>query len=142
MEVPASQIHLYGCAAVEPGESAEVVRVTDLVEKPDQQAAPSNLAVIGRYVLDPAVFTVLRDTPPGRGDEIQLTDALKTLAQMPVSEGGGVHGVVFSGRRYDTGDKQSYLRATVRLASAREDLGPDFRSWLREFVASAEFADD
>jgi UTP--glucose-1-phosphate uridylyltransferase len=142
MEVPASQIHLYGCAAVEPTGSADVVRVTDLVEKPDQQAAPSNLAVIGRYVLDPAVFEVLRNTPPGRGDEIQLTDALTTLAQMPASEGGGVHGVVFAGHRYDTGDKQSYLRATVRLASAREDLGPDFRAWLREFVASAEFAGD
>jgi UTP--glucose-1-phosphate uridylyltransferase len=142
MEVPSSQIHLYGCAAVDPTGSDEVMRVTDLVEKPDPQAAPSNLAVIGRYVLDPAVFDVLRHTPPGRGDEIQLTDALKTLAQMPADSGGGVHGVVFSGRRYDTGDKQSYLQATVRLASAREDLGPDFRAWLRGFVSSAEFAGD
>lgn len=142
MEVPVSQIHLYGCAAVESVDSGDVVKVTDLVEKPDEQSAPSNLAVIGRYVLDPAVFNVLRDTPPGRGDEIQLTDALKTLAQMPADAGGGVHGVVFDGRRYDTGDKQSYLQATVRLASARDDLGPDFRAWLQDFVASAEFADD
>lgn len=142
MEVPSSQIHLYGCAGVEPLESGDVVKVTDLVEKPDEQSAPSNLAVIGRYVLDPAVFEVLRDTAPGRGDEIQLTDALKTLAQMPADAGGGVHGVVFKGRRYDTGGKQSYLQATVRLASAREDLGPDFRAWLRDFVSSAEFAAD
>jgi UTP--glucose-1-phosphate uridylyltransferase len=61
---------------------------------------------------------------------------------MDPADGGGVHGVIFKGRRYDTGDKQSYLRATVRLASAREDLGPDFRAWLREFVMSKEFADD
>ncbi|MEZ5185203.1 MAG: UTP--glucose-1-phosphate uridylyltransferase GalU [Candidatus Nanopelagicales bacterium] len=142
MEVPSSQIHLYGCAAVQQVPGTDAVRVTDLVEKPDPAAAPSNLAVIGRYVLDPAVFEVLRDTPPGRGGEIQLTDALKTLALMPPDQGGGVHGVVFRGRRYDTGDKQSYLQATVRLASARSDLGPAFRSWLQEFVASAEFADD
>ncbi len=142
MEVHESQIHLYGCAAVRPMPGSEAVRITDLVEKPDTAAAPSNLAVIGRYVLDPAVFDVLRTTPPGRGDEIQLTDALKTLAGMDPADGGGVHGVVFKGRRYDTGDKQSYLQATVRLASAREDLGPDFRAWLREFVASKEFAED
>lgn len=142
MEVPATQIHLYGCAAVQSVPGTDAVRVTDLEEKPDSAAAPSNLAVIGRYVLDPAVFDVLRDTPPGRGDEIQLTDALKTLSQLPADRGGGVHGVVFRGRRYDTGDKQSYLQATVRLASARADLGPQFRAWLQEFVASAEFADD
>ncbi len=142
MEVPHSQIHLYGCAAVEPIEGSDAVRVTDLVEKPDADAAPSNLAVIGRYVLDPAVFEVLRGTAPGRGDEIQLTDALQALAQMPAEQGGQVFGLVFRGRRYDTGDKQSYLQATVRLASGREDLGPDFRAWLREFVASEEFPDD
>lgn len=142
MEVPQSQIGLYGCAAVEPVPGSEAVRVTDLVEKPDPDDAPSNLAVIGRYILDPAVFEVLRNTAPGRGDEIQLTDALKTLTDMPADSGGGVYGVVFNGRRYDTGDKQSYLQATVRLASARDDLGPDFRAWLRDFVASEEFAND
>ncbi|MCU0294941.1 MAG: UTP--glucose-1-phosphate uridylyltransferase GalU [Candidatus Nanopelagicales bacterium] len=142
MEVPSSQIHLYGCAAVEPVADSAAVRVLDLVEKPATESAPSNLAVIGRYVLDPAVFEVLGATPPGRGDEIQLTDALKTLATMPAEDGGGVHGVVFTGRRYDTGDKQSYLQATVRLASARADLGPEFRNWLTEFVASPEFASD
>lgn len=142
MQVPADRIHLYGCAAVERAGDSDAVVVRDLVEKPEPGTAPSNLAVIGRYILDPAVFGVLRDTPPGRGDEIQLTDALRTLARMPAENGGGVHGVVFRGRRYDTGDKQSYLQATVRLACARDDLGPEFREWLRAFVASEEFAKD
>ncbi len=133
MEVPPEQIHLYGCAAVEPTDDPEVVRVTDLVEKPPAAEAPSNLAVIGRYVIEPAVFEVLRRTPPGRGGEIQITDALRSLA---VGDGGGpVHAVIFRGRRYDTGDRQDYLRTIVRLACEREDIGPDFRSWLSEFVA-------
>ncbi|WP_053207586.1 UTP--glucose-1-phosphate uridylyltransferase GalU [Jiangella muralis] len=134
IEVPPELVHLYGCASVEPAED-DVVRVTDLVEKPDPGTAPSNLAVIGRYVLNPAVFDVLRQTEPGRGGEIQLTDALKTLAGMPADQGGGVHAVVFRGRRYDTGDRLDYLRTIVSLASERSDLGADFRSFLREFVA-------
>ncbi|MFE9854420.1 UTP--glucose-1-phosphate uridylyltransferase GalU [Streptomyces sp. NPDC005780] len=135
MEVAPEQIHLYGCAAVEATPEADVVRVTGLVEKPEAGDAPSNLAVIGRYVLDPAVFGVLRDTEPGRGGEIQLTDALQQLAA-DEKLGGPVHGVVFRGRRYDTGDRGDYLRAIVRLACEREDLGPDFRTWLRDFVAT------
>jgi UTP--glucose-1-phosphate uridylyltransferase len=83
-------------------------------------------------VLSPAVFEVLRETPPGRGGEIQLTDALRTMAGS--EELGPVHGVVFRGRRYDTGDRLDYLKTVVRLASERDDLGPDFRSWLRDFV--------
>lgn len=134
MEVPASQINLYGCAAVDPTEESDLVRVTDLVEKPPADEAPSNLAVIGRYVLHPAVFDVLRKTPPGRGGEIQLTDALEALASMPAVDGGSVHGVVFRGRRYDTGDRGDYLKAVVRLACEREDIGPDLRTWLVEFV--------
>ncbi|MEU1472203.1 UTP--glucose-1-phosphate uridylyltransferase GalU [Streptomyces sp. NPDC005761] len=135
MEVAPEQVHLYGCAAVESTPEDDVVRVTGLVEKPETGDAPSNLAVIGRYVLDPAVFGVLRDTEPGRGGEIQLTDALQQLAA-DEKLGGPVHGVVFRGRRYDTGDRGDYLRAIVRLASEREDLGPDFRAWLRDFVAT------
>ncbi|MET7648044.1 UTP--glucose-1-phosphate uridylyltransferase GalU [Streptomyces sp. NPDC005426] len=135
MEVAPEQIHLYGCAAVEATSQDDVVRVTGLVEKPEPGDAPSNLAVIGRYVLDPAVFGVLRDTEPGRGGEIQLTDALQQLAA-DEKLGGPVHGVVFRGRRYDTGDRGDYLRAIVRLACEREDLGPDFRTWLRGFVAA------
>ncbi|MED7955468.1 MULTISPECIES: UTP--glucose-1-phosphate uridylyltransferase GalU [unclassified Streptomyces] len=137
MEVDPSQIHLYGCAAVKPnGFGEDVFQVTDLVEKPETADAPSNYAVIGRYVLDPSVFDVLRETPPGRGGEIQLTDALRELATRDAAVGGQVHGVLFKGRRYDTGDRADYLRAIVRLASEREDLGPGFRSWLREFVAT------
>ncbi|MFF4170843.1 UTP--glucose-1-phosphate uridylyltransferase GalU [Streptomyces sp. NPDC001744] len=133
MEVEPSQIHQYGCAAVEPTADSDVVKVTDLVEKPGPGEAPSNYAIIGRYVLDPAVFGVLRETPPGRGGEIQLTDALQELAS-DGRTGGPVHGVVFKGRRYDTGDRGDYLRAIVRLACEREDLGPDFRAWLRRYV--------
>ena len=136
IEVPQEQISLYGCAAVEAvaGEDDDVVMVTDLVEKPDVADAPSNYAVIGRYVLAPEVFDVLRQTKPGRGGEIQLTDALRTLATMDPAEGGGVHGVLFRGRRYDTGDRLDYLRTVVRLAVDRDDLGPDFAAWLYDFV--------
>ncbi|MCR6493717.1 UTP--glucose-1-phosphate uridylyltransferase [Cellulomonas sp. P24] len=139
LEVDPDQIHLYGCAAVAPvpdgdGTQYREVRVTGLVEKPARAEAPSNLAVIGRYVLHPAVFEVLEHTAPGRHDEIQLTDALATLATMAPEDGGGVYGVVFTGRRYDTGDRLDYLKAVVRIAADREDLGPEFRSWLAEFV--------
>jgi len=136
MEVPRSQIHLYGCAAIEViGDDPDVVRITDLVEKPATDEAPSLYAVIGRYVLDPQVFDILERTEPGRGGEIQLTDALRVLAsETPAEQGGGVTGVVFRGRRYDTGDRQSYLQAVVRLAVEREDLGPEFAAWLKEFV--------
>lgn len=138
MEVPRSQIHLYGCAAVTPTDADDIVKVTDLVEKPATDEAPSNLAIIGRYVLHPDVFDVLRSTPPGRGNEIQLTDAMQTLVTMPGSDGGGVHGVVFRGRRYDTGDRADYLKAVVRLACERDDLGPDLLAWLKDFVGERD----
>ena len=129
MEVPRDQISLYGCAAVAPTDAGDVVQVTDLVEKPDVDVAPSSLAVIGRYILDPEVFSVLARTQPGRGGEIQLTDALRELALA-----GRVHGVLFRGRRYDTGDRLSYLQAVIRLALEREDLGPALRAWLPEVL--------
>jgi UTP--glucose-1-phosphate uridylyltransferase len=127
MEVPQDQISMYGCAAV-TGDGDEV-RITGLVEKPAVEDAPSNLAIIGRYVLSPTVFEVLRRTAPGRGGEIQLTDALQELLSLEP-----VHGVVFRGRRYDTGDRLDYLKTVVRLASEREDLGPPLLDWLREWV--------
>jgi UTP--glucose-1-phosphate uridylyltransferase len=128
MEVPKDQVSMYGCAAVQGGDG-DVVRITGLVEKPAVEAAPSNLAVIGRYVLSPAVFEVLRATAPGSGGEIQLTDAIQELiATEPV------HGVVFRGRRYDTGDRLDYLKTVVRLAADREDLGPPLLDWLREWL--------
>jgi UTP--glucose-1-phosphate uridylyltransferase len=135
LDVGRENIDKYGAVAVEPAASGgagdEVVAVTGLVEKPPVEEAPSSLAIIGRYVLAPEIFDVLRETAPGRGGEIQLTDALATL----VERGTPVHGVVFSGRRYDTGDRLDYLKAVVRLATERDDLGPPLRAWLREFVA-------
>lgn len=136
MSVPPDQISRYGVAAVAATDWDDVVRVTGAVEKPDLADAPSDLALIGRYVLSPAVFDVLRDTPPGRGGEIQLTDALLTLAGRDAAAGGPVHGVIFNGRRYDTGDKGDYLRTVVQLACERPDLGPAFLDWLGEFVTA------
>jgi len=133
MEVAPDQIHLYGAAAVEPTDTDGVVKVTGLVEKPSKEDAPSNLAVIGRYVLTPEVFDILEHTEPGKGGEIQLTDALQELAAE--ADGPGVYGVVFRGRRYDTGDRVDYIKAIVQLASDREDLGPELRPWFKEFAA-------
>ncbi|MCG5220408.1 UTP--glucose-1-phosphate uridylyltransferase GalU [Streptosporangium sp. KLBMP 9127] len=135
MEVPREQVSLYGVATIEATGENDVVRVTDLVEKPPAEDAPSNWALIGRYVIDPAVFEVLENTPPGRGNEIQLTDALRELATRDSAGGGPVHGVLFRGRRYDTGNKIDYLRTVVQFAADRPDLAPEFLPWLREFLA-------
>jgi len=135
MEVPREAISAYGAAAIEAVEGEDgFVKITGLVEKPAADEAPSNYAVIGRYVLSPKVFEVLENTAPGRGGEIQLTDALQTLAQGE-GEGEGVYGVGFSGRRFDTGDKLSYLKANVILAAERPEFGDDLRAWLKDFVA-------
>lgn len=131
MEVDPASIHMYGAAAVEDGDDDATVKVTGLVEKPAAEDAPSNLAVIGRYVLPSEVFEILERTEPGKGGEIQLTDALQELAADP--EGPGVVGVVFRGRRYDTGDRADYIKAIVQLAVDRDDLGPDLRPWLKDF---------
>ena len=136
MEVPPEAIHLYGCAAVETTADDEVVKITDLVEKPATEDAPSNFAVIGRYVLAPEIFDVLETTEPGRGNEIQLTDALQELAGD--DDGHGVYGVVFKGARYDTGDKLDYLKAVVQIACDRDDLGDDLKAWLRDFVPTLD----
>ena len=133
IEVDPSQISAYGCADVTAIEGESFVRVNSLVEKPAVSEAPSNLAVIGRYVLHPSVFGVLERTPPGRGGEIQLTDALQTLAAGE-GEGSGVYGVVFRGRRYDTGDKLSYLKAVITIASERVEFGEEFKIWLKGFI--------
>ncbi|SFO03274.1 UTP--glucose-1-phosphate uridylyltransferase GalU [Mycetocola miduiensis] len=134
MEVDPSTIHMYGCAAVEETDTPDVVRVTGLVEKPAPEDAPSNLAIIGRYVLTPEVFDILDRTAPGKGGEIQLTDALQELAA-DESIAGGVYGVIFRGRRYDTGDRLDYIKAIIQLASDREDLGVDLKPWLKDFAA-------
>jgi UTP--glucose-1-phosphate uridylyltransferase len=137
LEVDPDNIHLYGAARVETTDEDDVVRVRGLVEKPDKADAPSNLAIIGRYVLRPEVFDVLEKTPPGKGGEIQLTDALQTLAA-DESIAGGVYGVVFRGRRYDTGDRLDYIKPIVQLAVDREDLGPELRPWLKEFASKLD----
>ncbi len=132
MEVPRDQISLYGCASViESGDSS--VKVIDLVEKPAPEAAPSNLAVIGRYVLRHEMFEILQQTQPGRGGEIQLTDALQHAAKHP-EIAGGVRGVIFNGRRYDTGDKLDFIKATLKIAVDREDIGPELRDWLKHYT--------
>jgi UTP--glucose-1-phosphate uridylyltransferase len=136
LEVDPDQIHLYGAAKIELTEEEDVVRITGLVEKPSKENAPSNYAIIGRYVLKPEIFSILEHTAPGKGGEIQLTDALQEMAAAPWT--GGVYGVVFRGRRYDTGDKIDYIKAIVQLASEREDLGPELRPWLTEFVAGLD----
>ncbi|EMY35460.1 UDP-glucose pyrophosphorylase [Arthrobacter crystallopoietes BAB-32] len=137
LEVEPSEISAYGCADVTVVEGEDFVKINHMVEKPSPEEAPSNLAVIGRYVLHPAIFDVLEETAPGRGGEIQLTDALQTLAAQD-GEGGGVYGVVFRGRRYDTGDKLSYLKAVVTIASDRADIGEDLRSWLKQFTEGSQ----
>jgi UTP--glucose-1-phosphate uridylyltransferase len=129
MEVDPEEVSLYGCAAVAPTADDDVVMITDLVEKPVPGSAPSRWIVIGRYVCDPAVFDVLRETQPGRGGEIQLTDALKVLAGK-----GELRGVLFHGRRYDTGNKLDYLRTLVMFASERPDLSSEFIPWLRKYL--------
>ncbi|MFS0868088.1 UTP--glucose-1-phosphate uridylyltransferase GalU [Microbacterium sp. 179-B 1A2 NHS] len=130
MEVSPEQIHMYGAAAVEPTDDPDIVKVTGLVEKPKKEDAPSNYAIIGRYVLTPGVFDILERTEPGKGGEIQLTDALQELA-----ETDGVYGVIFRGRRYDTGDRADYIKAIVQLAVDRDDLGVELRPWLKDFAA-------
>jgi len=137
LEVDPSQIHLYGAAAIEKTDDPDVVRITGLVEKPAAEDAPSNLAIIGRYVLRPEVFDVLEHTAPGKGNEIQLTDALQEMAVNPETT-GGVYGVIFRGRRYDTGDRLDYIKAIIQLAVDRDDLGTELRPWLKEFTATLE----
>ena len=134
IEVDPAEISAYGCADISAVDGEGHVRVNRLVEKPSIADAPSNLAVIGRYVLHPAVFDVLEQTEPGRGGEIQLTDALQALA-VSDCEGGGVHGVVFKGRRYDTGDKLSYLKAVISIASERVEFGEELKAWMKAFVS-------
>ncbi|WP_426323960.1 UTP--glucose-1-phosphate uridylyltransferase GalU [Microbacterium sp. E-13] len=133
MEVDPSQIHLYGCADVEPTADPDVVRINALVEKPSADEAPSNLAIIGRYVLKPEIFDVLERTEPGKGGEIQLTDALQQLAG-DEQLAGPVLGVVFGGRRYDTGDRLDYLKSSIQLALDRDDLGPALGAWIKELA--------
>jgi len=124
-EVPRSETRQYGIVAGEKVED-RVVQITDMVEKPKPEAAPSNLAIIGRYLLPPEIFEILEETASDVGGEIQLTSALKTLlARRPID------GYLFEGKRYDAGDKLGFLKATVEFALKREDLGKPFREYLK-----------
>ncbi len=127
-EFPMEEISSYGCVKPETV-TDHLVRVLDIVEKPQPAEAPSNLAVMGRYVFTPEIFEVLEQVQPGVGGEIQLTDAIGILLGDQT-----VYGFVFSEGRYDIGKKLDYLRATVELAIEREDLGPEFRAFLAEIV--------
>jgi UTP--glucose-1-phosphate uridylyltransferase len=127
-EFPPEQIGLYGCVAYEPA-GDRLLRVQGIVEKPAPEDAPSSYAVLGRYVFTPGIFDALDQVKPGKGGEIQLTDAIGIL--LATEE---VLGYTFVEGRYDVGNKLDYLRATVELALARPDLGPEFRAWLRDFV--------
>ncbi|MET0424011.1 MAG: UTP--glucose-1-phosphate uridylyltransferase [Actinoplanes sp.] len=132
MEVKPEETSRYGIASVEASDLGDdVVKVTGLVEKPSPAEAPSNLAVLGRYILPGSIFEAIADTKPGSGGEIQLTDAMAQL----LNDGVPVHGIIYRGFRYDTGMPLGYLQAVVMLASKRADLGEEFRTWLGEFVA-------
>jgi UTP--glucose-1-phosphate uridylyltransferase len=124
-EVPRAETRQYGIVAGEPVED-RVVRITDMVEKPSPDKAPSNLAIIGRYLLPPEIFQILDETRSDVGGEIQLTSALKTLlSRRPID------GYLFEGKRYDAGDKLGFLKATVEFALKRKDLGGAFREYLK-----------
>jgi UTP--glucose-1-phosphate uridylyltransferase len=127
MEMTPEEITAYGCAAVEETEDG-LLRVTGLVEKPKKGEAPSNLAVLGRYVLTADIFGAIDEVPPGVGGEIQVTDAIAALVD------DGVYGYRFTSGRYDTGNKLDYLKTVVEYSLARDDLGPEFRQFLREVL--------
>jgi UTP--glucose-1-phosphate uridylyltransferase len=127
-EFPPEQISAYGCVSYEEA-GPRLLRVRSIVEKPAPADAPSSWAVLGRYVFNPSIFDALEEVKPGSGGEIQLTDAIGIL--LATEE---VLGYTFVHGRYDVGNKLDYLRATVELALARDDLGPEFRAWLADYV--------
>ncbi|WP_172327789.1 UTP--glucose-1-phosphate uridylyltransferase GalU [Mangrovicoccus sp. HB161399] len=129
MEVPMDKISSYGTLAIKE-DMGHMVSVSGMVEKPKQEDAPSNLAVIGRYILDPKVLANLDEMKIGAGGEIQLTDAIAEEI-----EGTGVYGYRFRGERYDCGSKAGYLQATVAFGLERDDLRDEFTEFLRDFTA-------
>lgn len=127
--VPDDKVSSYGVVAGEEIAGANLLKVTDMVEKPDVGEAPSNMAVLGRYIISSSIFDILEKTPPGKGGEVQLTDALKVLAKNEP-----VWAFNFEGKRYDVGDKLGFLKATVEFALRREDLGTEFRKYLNDVL--------
>lgn len=128
-EVPLEKVSSYGIVAGVPVEGKNVLRVTNMIEKPSVEEAPSRTAVLGRYIITPDVFEVLARTEPGKGGEIQLTDAIQTMASREA-----VYAYCFKGKRYDVGDKLGFLKATVEYALRRPDLGEPFRQYLTDLM--------
>lgn len=131
MEVPWDQTHKYGIVDIEAGQ--QVARVRDIVEKPLPGQAPSNYAVVGRYVLDPAIFDLLEQAKPGKAGEIQLTDSLQELNRI-----ASLTAYRFDGRRHDTGDKLGFVQATIDFALERDDLAEDVRRYMMERLNLAD----
>lgn len=129
-----NDVSKYGIVKGMPIEDG-VFKVKDLVEKPKKEEAPSNVAILGRYIITPRIFEILENTKPGKGGEIQLTDALKTLMQEEA-----MYAYEFEGRRYDVGDKLGFLEATVEYALRRDDLKDDFVSYLKGLVNNDDFS--
>ncbi|MGM9540020.1 UTP--glucose-1-phosphate uridylyltransferase GalU [Anaerovibrio sp.] len=128
-QVPDEKVSSYGIVDGREIAGSRLVKVSNMVEKPELGEAPSNMAVLGRYIISPTVFEILEHTKPGKGGEIQLTDALKQLAGVEP-----VWAYCFEGRRYDVGDKLGFLKATVEFALRREDLGPQFKEYLQALM--------
>lgn len=135
-KVPYEDVNKYGIISPASGPSydqwsGESIRIADLVEKPDREDAPSNLAIIGRYILDPYVFDILENSAPSRGGEIQLTDALREL-----NLSHPMLGFLYTGKRYDVGDKFGFIQATIELALQKEELEADLKAYLKTLVQS------
>ena len=131
--VPKSAVSSYGIVNGVPTKDPDLVHVKDMIEKPSIEEAPSQFAALGRYVITPDIFGILAQTKPGQGGEIQLTDALRVMAH-----DGHVYAYNFTGKRYDTGNKLGYLKATVEFALRRKDLGEDFKNYLKALVTSMD----
>ena len=123
------QVSSYGIINGTPTENPDLLKVKNMIEKPSIEEAPSRFAALGRYVITPEVFKILEQTKPGKGGEIQLTDALRVMAK-----NGNVYAYNFKGKRYDTGNKLGYLKATVGFALRRDDIGPEFRQYLKSLL--------
>lgn len=128
-QVVPEKVSSYGIVAGKEIAGSKLLKVSDMIEKPELSEAPSNIAVLGRYIISPTIFELLEHTAPGKGGEVQLTDALKQLALVEP-----VWAYCFEGKRYDVGDKLGFLKATVEFALRRPDLGGPFRSYLEELM--------
>lgn len=135
IEVPESEAHRYGVVSFESTDNPDIVKIVDMVEKPAQGTAPSNLAVAGRYVISSEVFNILKTQEKGAGGEIQLTDALKTMS---ISSDSKVYGIIHRGKRFDTGDKTGFLKANIEFALQRPEIAKDLKPWLINLLQEKE----